>query len=115
MEKWKIILLVCAVVFSSIVVKATAGQDQPEPVVVSQPFLEDMQRESAKKLKRFGEVLAAYAADHDGKFLSSIDRDNLGKLAPYVTPKDYKGMPLGSFVHFNVKYVAPSPHFSPVG
>ncbi len=100
------IVLTTTLIATSLVVGAS-NQAGDNATMAPQPFLEDMQRESAKKLERFGQILRAYAADHDEMFLDTLDRDEIKKLAPYVKPEDAKGLPMTNFLPANMKHFAP--------
>jgi prepilin-type processing-associated H-X9-DG protein len=68
----------------------------------SQSYLPAMQRRSTEMLKRYGELLAAYAADHEGKYPTDYFRD----VWPYMNPKDArKDLPVGSFLQSSVEYL----------
>jgi prepilin-type processing-associated H-X9-DG protein len=69
----------------------------------SQSYLSAMQRRSAEMLIRYGELVAAYAADHGGKYPT----DNVRDVGPYKTPKDRRGdRPMLSFIQRSVGYLA---------
>ena len=59
--------------------------------------LAELRLESAEKLKRFGEIVTAYADDNNGKFYTYGSQ-----LGPYWTKKD-EGLP--TFLEMAVKYV----------
>ena len=67
MEGFKSITIIFLFLFSFTLLEA-----KKRAAIDSQPFLKKMQRESAAKLKRFGEIVTAHADDNKGKFYSQM-------------------------------------------
>lgn len=79
-------------------------QSQPTSIAVSTGYAQQMRQASVSKFQRIGELLAAYATDHDAAYPTLSARAQ--ELAGYRRPSDLKEGSVVQYLLLNIEYLA---------